>query len=371
MKDLFKVTVALAIMIFATSMQSKACTAIRLIAKDGGIVHGRTMEWGAFDLNSRIAVVPRGYESQGLTPEGQNGLKYKAKYGFVGLDLLNKFLILDGMNEKGLVIGMNYHPGFASYPEFDTNKAGNTIAPQELVNYVLGQFATIEELKAGLPQVNVVGVIDESIGMQVESHWMASDKHGNTVVIEFTKGELVIYDAPQGVLTNAPNYDWHQVNLNNYINLSATAPASKDLDGLKLGPLGGGSGMLGMPGDNTPVSRFVRANAWVQTARPIDTAKEGVYELFRILDNFNVPLGPGSTEGSDLATTTDFLRSGTLYTTAWNISDLEFNFHTQHNRRVRMVDLKTIDFSKMGKQVVYITMDIEKEQDIKNITPVL
>lgn len=94
---------------------ASACTGIRLMAKDGGVVYGRSMEWGAFDLNSRVAIIPRGYSFRGLTPDGYNGKKWMAKYGVLGLDMLEIDLIADGMNEKGLAAGLFYHPGFAEY----------------------------------------------------------------------------------------------------------------------------------------------------------------------------------------------------------------------------------------------------------------
>jgi len=67
-----------------------ACTGIRLIAIDGGTVYGRTMGWGVFDMNSRITIIPLGYSFIGLTPDGENGKKWKAKYGVVGLDMLGQ-----------------------------------------------------------------------------------------------------------------------------------------------------------------------------------------------------------------------------------------------------------------------------------------
>ena len=89
-----------------------ACTGIRLLAKDGSAVYGRTMEWGTFDLNSRVAIIPRGYEFTGLTPDGHNGKKWKSKYGVVGLDLLGKDLLADGMNEKRAGNGAFLSPRF-------------------------------------------------------------------------------------------------------------------------------------------------------------------------------------------------------------------------------------------------------------------
>jgi choloylglycine hydrolase len=120
------------------------------------------------------------------------------------------------------------------------------------------------------------------------------------------------------------------------------------------------------PGDFTPPSRFVRAVAWSQTARPVENSSDAIYELFRILDNFNVPLG--AAEGSDSEETNlKGMRSSTIWTTGWDLSERVLYFHTQHNRRVRKVTLNKIDFS--GKKIDHITLDVKKEQDVKDSTP--
>ncbi|UCF83276.1 MAG: choloylglycine hydrolase family protein [Desulfobacteraceae bacterium] len=343
-----------------------ACTGIRLSAEDGSTVYGRTMEWGTFDLNSRVAIIPRGYAFAGLTPDGHNGKKWEAKYGVVGLDMLGKDIFADGMNEKGLAAGIFYHPGFASYMKYDKAQPNNTITAVDIVSYILSQFSTIDEVKSGMKSVRVVPVVEEALGIPVQAHWMVTESSGKSIVIEYLNNELYIFDNPLGVITNAPSYDWHMTNLRNYVNLSAVALPSKKLEDIDFAPLGGGSGMIGLPGDFTPPSRFVRAVAWSQTARPLKKSDEAIYELFRILDNFNVPLG--AAEGSDREETNlKGMRSSTIWTTGWDLSNKVFYFHTQHNRRVRKVDLDKIDFSK--KEIFHIPLDDKKEQDIKDITP--
>ena len=129
--------------------------------------------------------------------------------------------------------------------------------------------------------------------------------------------------------------------------------------------------MIGLPGDNTPPSRFIRAVAWTQTARKTATAKETVYEVFRILDNFNLPQGPDGGEGSGHGDSTDLMRSTTIWTTAWDLQDLTLNYHTQHNRRVRRVNVSAINFGHFSGKIVHVLMDDKKEQDIKDKTPKL
>lgn len=332
-----------------------------------GVVYGRTMEWGKFDLQSRVMIIPRGFSLTGLTPEGMNGMTWKAKYGVVGLDMLGKNYVADGMNEKGLAGGLFYHMGFADYPEYERNKAAKSITALDVTNFILTRFATVDEALAGLREVRVVPVVEDAIGIPVYAHWMITGPEGKSVVIEFKDGGMKIFDNPLGVITNGPTYDWHMTNLRNYLNLSPVALPDKKIENLDFEPLGGGSGMIGLPGDNTPPSRFVRAVAWTQTARPTATSVETVYEVFRILDNFNIPLG--SAEGSDGSAGTQGMRSSTIWTTAWDLSEKVLYYHTQHNRRVRALHLTELDFSKTGDGLVRLALEPKGEQDIEDITP--
>ena len=367
LKAIFMSMLTASMLFSALVATTNACTGIRLLATDKSIVYGRTMEWGAFDLHSRVIIIPQGHEFIGLTPDGKTGKKWKAKYGVVGLDLLEKLTLADGMNEKGLTAGLFYHPGFAKYPEYDHSKADMSITAIDVVHFILTQFATIDEVREGLSNIRVVPVVDESLGKPVEAHFMVTDPQGKSIVIEFIDGEMKIFENPLGIITNSPTYDWHMTNLRNYVNLSAVAIPDKKIEDLDFAALGGGSGMIGLPGDFTPPSRFVRATAFSQTARPTQSSDETVYELFRILDNFNV--GIGTAEGSDASHgDTGKLRSATLWTTAWDTKNNVLYYHTQHNRRVRKFNLATIDFSTIGNTIIYIPLDQKKEQDVEDIT---
>jgi len=344
---------------------AEACTGITLRARDGAVVFGRTMEWGTFDLNSRLVVVPRGYEFLSHLESGMTGITWKSRYGLVGLDALGKDYILDGINEKGLAVNLFYHPGYAEYQVAKPNSLAKSLGPLDLPQYLLTMSATVDEVRAALAEVRVVNVVEPAIGMAPPIHLMVTDASGKAIVIEFAKGEVQVFDAPLGVITNAPTYDWHITNLRNYVNLSPVALPSKKIEDMNFAPLGAGSGMIGLPGDFTPPSRFVRAVAFTQTARPTATGPETFYEVFRILDNFNLPLGSGEGAGSEQTTG---MRSSTIWTTAYDTKNLVMEYHTMHNRRLRQVDLKKIDFSK-PQTLVRMPLDQKKEQDIEIVTP--
>lgn len=351
--------------LFLMTSIADACTGICLTAQDGAVVYGRTMEWGSFDLNSQVVIVPRGQKFTAHTPDNKPGLTWTGQYGFVGLDGLDAEVILDGMNEKGLAVGGFYHPGFAKYQKYNPDKASESMGPGDVIAYILSTSGTLEEAKTAITKVYVTAVVAPVIGMAPPAHFIVVDPSGKSIVIEYLNGELKIFDAPLHVITNAPTYDWHEINLSNYVNLSPVALPDKKISELDFKPLGGGSGMIGLPGDFTPPSRFVRAVAFTQTARPTNTGDETIYELFRILDNFNVPLGAAEGEG---AAKTKGMRSSTIWTTAWDSKNKKLYYHTQNNRRVRSVDFNKIDFSLL-KEKIRFPLDKVKSQDIEDVTP--
>jgi choloylglycine hydrolase len=358
-----------ALAVFSFPEQALTCTSIVLKAEDGAAVYGRTMEWGTFDLNSRLVIIPRGHEFQGHTPDGEPGYRWKTRYGVVALDMIEKDYLADGMNEKGLVVGVLYHPGFAEYQPYDPALASISMGPTDFGNFVLTQFATVDEVREGLKSIRVVPVPEPVLGgIPAPMHLMVADQSGKAIVIEYLNGELKVFDNPLRVLTNAPSFDWHMTNIRNYINLSSVALPTKKIENLDFKPIGAGSGFLGIPGDYTPPSRFVRAVAYTQTARKTPDGPEAIYEVFRIMDNFNLPLG--SAEGPDARPELlEGMRSSTIWTSAADTKNLQYYYHTQHNRKVRMVDLKKIDFSPNKEGIKRFPLDKQKSQDIEDVTP--
>ena len=356
----------------AVSMGSQvavyACTGIALTAGDGAVVYGRTMEWGAFDLNSQLVFVPRGYEFTSKTPDGKRSLRWRGKYGVVGLDALGKDHLVEGMNEKGLAVGAFYLPGFTEYQPYDSTIENQALDPMDVVLYILTQFSTLDQVQAALQQVYVVPVAEPTLGFPPPLHFFVTEPGGKSIVIEYLQGQVRVFDSPLRVITNAPSYDWHMTNLRNFINLSATALPGLKMEDLDFAPLGAGSGLIGLPGDFTPPSRFVRAVAFTQTARSTSDGPETVYEVLRILDNFN--LGLGTAEGSDLNNSvTTGMRSSTIWTTVSDTMNRVLYYHTQHNRRLRSVDLKNIDFSRNASDLRRYPLDKSKSQDEEDVTP--
>jgi choloylglycine hydrolase len=328
---------------------ASACTGIRLEAEDGSVVYARTLEFGA-DLKSQVLFLPRNYEFVGTTASGKPGLTWNSKFAAVGLNGLGLNLLVDGVNEHGLSAGGFYMPLFAQYQDINPGEETQTIAPWELVTYILTNFTNVEEVRAALPNIKVAAApLDDKLGVP-PLHFAAQDATGKSLVIEYVDGQLFTYDNPIGVITNSPTFDWHITNLRNYINLSATNVPAIELGGLRLSQLGQGSGLKGLPGDFTPPSRFVRAVALSQDAFRGATGKEAVREAFHILDSFDIPRGvvrpaDGENEPSEY----------TQWTSAADLKERTYYFHTYDNRRVRAVVLSNFAFD--AEKPVTIAID--------------
>ncbi|MEI8365110.1 MAG: choloylglycine hydrolase family protein [Parachlamydiaceae bacterium] len=341
MKDFLKST----LMIAATAVLGiitanvDACTGIKLVAKDGSFVHGRTLEFG-IQVEATVAVIPRNYDFIGTTPNGK-GLAYKSKYAAVGTLPFNMPALMDGLNEKGLAVGTFYFPGFAGYSTITPANETKALSPVEFPNWILTQFATVEEVKAGLASIVISPTVVKAWGdTPAPFHYIVFDKQGNGLVIEPIDGKLLTYENPLGTFTNSPAFDWHMTNLRNFINLTPINAKPLTIAGMTLAPFGQGSGMVGLPGDFTPPSRFVRAAIFSVTAIPSPTAKEAVLQAFHILNQFDIPVGAARTVVNGVT-----YSDSTQITCVRDPQALQYYFKTYDDQTIKMVDLTKFDLN--------------------------
>ncbi|NRB62209.1 MAG: linear amide C-N hydrolase [Saprospiraceae bacterium] len=342
------------------------CTGITLTSKDGGIVAARTVEWALSDAqHNKILVVPRGKEFTGQTPEGYNGKVWSGKYGFVTLTAYGQNYGPDGLNEEGLYVGVYYLPDFAKYAIYDSNNAHNSMSVGDFMQWMLSSFKTVEEVINNLDEVTIVEVKNEDFGgADLPFHFKIADPQGDSKIIEIVNnGEIKVYEPYLGVITNSPTYDWHITNQRNYLGLTTQPQQPLSFAPYDLKPLGGGSGLLGLPGDFTPPSRFTRAAAFTASCRPLETSLDAVFESFRILDNFNIPIG--AQIPSDYLP--DDIVGATQITTASDLKNKVFYYHTMWNRQIRKIDLNAIDFATVEEQI--IDDDAQKMNNMKDVTP--
>jgi len=347
-------------MLLMSNPSADACTALHLTAKDGGVVVGRTMEFG-IDTLSDAVVVPAGTTLTSSLEDKSKGIHYTTKYGIVGNNFLNKHMIVDGMNEKGLYTGALYLPGYASYPEGTEENAAKSMAPEDYVAWLLGNFSTVAEVKENYNKVMLVQhPIKDIGGASFPGHFLVTDGSGASVVIEPTDNTLKLFDNPLGILTNSPTFDWHMTNLSNYANLSATNVAPLDFSGTTINTFGQGSGLVGLPGDYTPPSRLVRAVAFSQAAIKLTSARETVLQVFHIMNSFDIPLGTIQ-EKQDDAIHYDY----TQWTSVADLKNMTFAIKTYKNQSIRSIDVRKA-LAEAGKEIKVIELDLE--QSIEDIS---
>jgi choloylglycine hydrolase len=307
----------------------------------------------------------------GTLPDGGKGLTYTTRYGLAGANALNLTLIVDGINDQGLSVGLFYFPGYASYTPLTPENAKRAIAPHEFGMWALGNFATVDEVRKGIEDIAVVPTpapgLGSADGIVPPVHFFIQDKSGKSIVIEPVGGALKVHEAPLGVMANAPTYDWHMTNLANYLNLSVDDIESKQLGAVKVEAFGAGSGLLGLPGDFTPPSRFIRAAIYSQSAPADEKADDAVLSAFHLLNQFDLPKGSvvSSAVGGKMSDITE-------WTSVADLKNLRWYFRTFDDQSIRMVDLKealaaakgdirSIDMESSKQPIANVSTNVESE----------
>ena len=309
----------------------EACTGISFKAADGSFVVARTIEWAGSPLKSEYTVVPRGSELTSYTPTGVNGLKYN---------------------------GLFYFPHYGSYEAYNSSLNDSSIADLQLVQWMLSQFGTIDEVIAALPNIHIISLDSTMLTL----HWRIAEPSGRQVVLEVIDGKYHIHENKIGVITNAPEFTWHLTNLNNYVNLYPGVARPQKWNGVELSSISAGSAFHGIPGDVSSPSRFVRAAFFVATAPQCQTAFDTVLQCFHILNNFDVPVGSEHNVGETYTP----MPSATQWTVVSDLAHRRIYYRTAYNSNIRCIDLKTIDFDNVKMNAH--PLDTEQKQPIEMIT---
>lgn len=356
-------SLSLLLAISITSSQILACTGISITTKNNQHIQARTIEWGEFPLESKLIFSPRNQDFRSLTPKGRNGMSWRAKYGFVGISVVNDGFIGEGINEAGLNAGLFYFTHYGSLAPYDSKDDIISISDMELTKYILSSFSSVEEVKEAFKHIKVVPFMLEKDGKALPTaHWRVNDAKGGRIVIEIMQGRVHIYENSIGVLTNSPDYAWQLTNLNNYVNLRPGSAQSFKMQKQNIFPVGAGSAMLGLPGDFTPPSRFVRAAFFLNTAPITNNSYEAVTQAFHLLNLFDLPIGSEYTDKNKIPPT---LPSATQWSAVSNQSEKEFYYRTMHNSQIRKIDLKKIDFTKIVWKAQ--ELDLIKQENFQEV----
>lgn len=203
-------------------------------------------------------------------------------YAMIGMAFVTEGcpLYYDATNEKGLsMAGLNF-VGNAVYRQKEEGK--DNVASFEFIPWILGQCESLQEARKLLENLNLT---DECFNAQIppaQLHWIISDKE-SSITVEQTASGLWVYDNPIGILTNNPTFDLQMFQLNNYMALSVEEPENHFANELPLAKYCRGMGALGMPGDLSSMSRFVRAAFTKLHSCSGDSESESISQFFHIL----------------------------------------------------------------------------------------
>ncbi len=258
------------------------CTCIDFKTKDH--YFGRNLDL-EYRFNEKVVITPRNYKFN-----LKNGVTITSKYSMIGMATVtnNYPLYAEATNEKGLsMAGLNF-PKSAYF--FKEEKEKLNLSPYELIPYFLGLYSSVSEIKEMLTKLNITDIPFSKDMPVSELHWMISDKN-ECIVIEQMEDGLKIYNNPIGVLTNNPPFDYHLNNINNYSNLSPYNTENMFSSKLNLKQYGQGMGAIGLPGDNSPASRFVRAAFNKLNSKCNNDEESSVTQFFHILDSVSMVQG--------------------------------------------------------------------------------
>lgn len=263
------------------------CTSILINTDDNNNILARTLDLSE-EICLKVTFVPRNYN---WINESDNSLN-KTKYALIGMasNVYNHPAFSDGVNEKGLTCASLY---LNKLTRFDINNSDTkiNIVAYNFILWVLSQFQNLDEVISALKYINLVGNF-KGITVEVPAlHWILSDSSSKSIVIEKTCEGLKVYNNPIGVLTNSPDFNTQVMNLYNYVSVTPYQKEDNMWGMFKLQALSEGTGGLGLPGDFTSQSRFVRAAFLRNVIEPSPDEISGIINAFKILSNCTILKG--------------------------------------------------------------------------------
>ncbi len=301
------------------------CTAATYKTKD--FYFGRTFDY-EFSYNEEVTVTPRNFPFP-----LRSGGKIANHYAMIGTAYVQGVpLYYDAVNEKGLgAAGLNFE-GNACYNDPVSGKTN--LAQFEFIPYILGKCASVGEAVKLLEKINLTNLSYSDKLPAAQLHWLIADKSG-AVTVESVKEGLKIYSNPVGVLTNNPPFDGQMFNLNNYMGLSPRQPRNLFSDELPLKVYSRGMGALGLPGDLSSQSRFVRAAFTKMNSVSGSSEEESVNQFFHILGSVEQQRGCCRVDAGKYEVT--------IYTSCCSAGRGIYYYTTYENHCVTAVDMHAED----------------------------
>lgn len=298
------------------------CTAITYKTKD--FYFGRTLDY-EISYGDEVTITPRNYEFN-----FRHKQNIKNHYAIIGMAYVteNYPLYYEAVNEKGLgIAGLNF-VGNAQYNK--KIKGKDNITQFEFIPWILSQSTTVKEAKKLIEKINF---LDEPFSTNLplaQLHWIISDSI-ESITVEAVKDGIKIYENPVGVLTNNPTFDKQMFELNNYMNLSTKSPKNTFAKSLNLEKYSRGMGAIGLPGDLSAQSRFIRAAFVKMNSVSKEEEKESVSQFFHILNSVEQQRGCCELD--------DGIFEITIYTSCCNASKGIYYYTTYDNHQITAIDM--------------------------------
>ena len=295
------------------------CTAATY--KTNNFYFGRTLDY-EFSYGDEVTVMPRNYP---INFRAAGDLK--KHYAIIGMAHIagDYPLFYDAINEKGLgMAGLNF-VGNAYYREEIAGK--DNVAQFEFIPWILSRCATVREARRLLENINITNTPFSDKLPTAQLHWIIADRDG-AITVESVKEGIKIYDNPVGVLTNNPPFNEQLFRLNDFMHLSPKSPENRFSDKLSLGTYSRGMGALGLPGDLSSQSRFVRVAFTKMNSVSGSSESESVSQFFHILGSVDQQRGCCELEGGEYEIT--------LYTSCCNADK---GIYSYENHQITAVDM--------------------------------
>ncbi len=319
------------------------CTAANYTTKDH--YFGRNLDL-EFSYNESVCITPRNYVF-----DFRRMPAVESHYAMIGMALVadDYPLYYDGTNERGLsMAGLNF-PGNCDYKPEAQGKTN--ITPFEFVPWILGRCTTVDEARKALVDLNLVNIsFSEKLPLS-PLHWIISDRSAS-ITVESVKEGLKVYDNPIGVLTNNPTFDIQTFRLNDFMSLSINPPENHFSPDLKLDTYSRGMGAMGLPGDLSSASRFVKAAFTKANSLSGDSESESISQFFHILGAVAQQRG--------LVKVGDKFEI-TIYSSCCNTNTGVYYYTTYENSQITGVDMHRADLD--GRKLV--SFPLIKGQQIK------
>lgn len=306
------------------------CTAIKL-----NNLFGRTLD-NVQNYFMNIVITPSEYEFI---------FKYTVindkRYSIIGMSYVanNYPLYAEAVNEKGLAIASLEFEENAHYFNIKNDKVN--ICVHEFIPYILRQCENIIEVKSLLINANIVNDSFDKNLHTAALHWLISDKT-ESIVVESTKKGIFIYDNPYNVLTNNPQFDYHKININNYLNLTSKYPDNRMSSNLHLNPFSFSFGSIGLPGDYSSPSRFIKALFLINNTTDV-SEDENVIHFFHILDSISPPKG--------IALNKDNQSQFTIYSSCIDQENIIYYYKTYWDNEIKAIKLNACNCKRNNLMV--------------------